>query len=35
MDSEERLEKLLEAFYDESIDPKKDAAKEILGLATS
>ncbi|CAD8046643.1 unnamed protein product [Paramecium primaurelia] len=33
MDSEDLLEKLLEAFYDEKIEPKKEAAKKILGLA--
>ncbi|CAK60695.1 unnamed protein product (macronuclear) [Paramecium tetraurelia] len=34
MDPEEQLEKLLEVFYDEKIEPKKEAAKQILGLAT-
>ncbi|CAD8046467.1 unnamed protein product [Paramecium sonneborni] len=34
MDPEEQLEKLLEVFYDEKLDPKKEAAKQILGLAT-
>lgn len=33
MDSEDILEKLLESFYDEKIEPKKEAAKKILGLA--
>ncbi|CAD8127078.1 unnamed protein product [Paramecium sonneborni] len=34
MDPEEQLEKLLEVFYDEKLEPKKEAAKQILGLAT-
>ena len=33
MNSEDLLEKLLEAFYDEKIEPKKEAAKNILGIA--
>lgn len=34
MDPEEQLEKLLEVFYDEKLEPKKEAAKEILRLST-
>lgn len=33
MDPEEQLEKLLEAFYDEEIDPKIAASKNILMLS--